>query len=651
METASRPNRLAASRPAAVTLLDHSVYVPLAVQLADGGFSETWPVLPRPTPSATPTPPLSPSPAPTSTPGQGSLKAELVTKSYPRQMQPGQRSTAYVEFRNNGSVTWHNSEAVAIQLRTSGPRERISAFYTSGDWEDVATPTRLDQYRVEAGQTGRFTFALTAPNVPGSTFTESFALLAAEGSSVTWVEAGEVQFDIEVLSPSPTPTATPTPSPVASTTPQPPAATFTPTPAPTPTPQPQPPPIPSFGVWVYYSSYLGGHARIREMGIDLARVPVSWKEIEPSKTDPPTYVWSKFDSIFSRTGGSGMQVMATISDNPGWASSYANGPIDRVDLRHYRDFLTALASRYKDPPYNVKYWEIYNEPDNTWPSYATNPESGIAYWGNNPGGYVDLLAASYQAIKAADAQAQVLMGALAMDWFTDEGGPFARDFLDQVLSTGGGQYFDIVSFHYFPVFRWRWNTYGKDLIGKTAFIQQVMASHDIVKPIIANEVGMWSDPRMGGNAELQAQYVPQVFSRGKAAGLLAMVWFMLMDDAAWDAKHGLLNPDLSPKPAFYAYQTLTAQLNGLRYERTLAFSGHGDWDLEGYSFVDTSGRRINVIWSTSGASRSLSLAATEVRRVDLYGAVSEHLDMDDGASDGRVSVQVGPGPVYLEVLR
>ncbi len=345
-----------------------------------------------------------------------------------------------------------------------------------------------------------------------------------------------------------------------------------------------------------------------------------------------------------------MTVIGTITENPSWAATYTYGPIDKVDKSEYAEFLSAVVSRYKGPPYNVRYWEIYNEPDNTLVAYCSNPESGIACWGNDPGGYVELMATSYSAIKGADPQARVMLGAVAMDWFTDEGGPFSRDFLEQVLTRGGGQYFDVVSFHYFPIYNWRWAPYGKDVIGKATFIRQVLAQFGLSKDLLASEVGMWSDDRMGGSEQVQAKYLPQVFSRGMAAGLTATVWFMLMDEAGWEAKHGLLNPDLSPKPVFYAFQTFAAQLQNMHYEKPLSCSP-ACGELEGYSFLNPSGKRITVVWNNSESTSVLSVTGNELRSVDLYGAVTDLYDVGDGSTDGKVSVPVGPSAVYLEVVK
>ena len=82
---------------------------------------------------------------------------------------------------------------------------------------------------------------------------------------------------------------------------------------------------------------------------------------------------------------------------------------------------------------------------------------------------------SIDAIKDANPNAQVLLGGLAYDWFTDDPenpGPFVRSFLDDVLKNDGGQYFDIMNIHAYPAFAKEWtDTGGPGLREKVEFVR------------------------------------------------------------------------------------------------------------------------------------------------------------------------------------
>jgi hypothetical protein len=80
-----------------------------------------------------------------------------------------------------------------------------------------------------------------------------------------------------------------------------------------------------------------------------------------------------------------------------------------------------LVARYSVPPYNVKYWELWNEPD-VDPALAGLIGGDIPFgcWGDSTdpyyggGYYAEMLKAVYPRIKAADPQAQVARGRIAL---------------------------------------------------------------------------------------------------------------------------------------------------------------------------------------------------------------------------------------------
>ncbi len=392
-------------------------------------------------------------------------------------------------------------------------------------------------------------------------------------------------------------------------------------------------------------------AKAAQMGARWTRVPLPWNQIEPVNTTPEHYQWPAwFDDWLRRLSASNIRAIVTLYANPSWASTYPGGPLDLVEISELVEFMAAAVAHYSVPPYDVKYWEFYNEPDNTSEFYA---ENGWGFWGNEPAAYAAMLAAVYQPMKGADPEAQIVLGGLAYDWWTDDGGPFAKEFLDGVLQNGGGNSFDVMNFHYFPAFRSNWDQYGPGIIGKANRLRDKLASYGLDKPLLCTEAGMWSDALHGGSDELQSRYVPQVFVRSVAADLKATIWLRLVDDAALGSwKRGLLNPDLSPKPAYVAYQTLARQLAGADTgsTRTLGLSETGSDQIEAYEFAARDGAtKIVVVWTEDGKEHPMSLAATQAIVVDKFGDQTTIYDWSDGVNDDRVWVTISPDPVYLHL--
>jgi hypothetical protein len=110
-------------------------------------------------------------------------------------------------------------------------------------------------------------------------------------------------------------------------------------------------------------------------------------------------------------------------------------------------------------------------------------------------------------------------------------------------------------------------------------------------------------------------------------------------------EQGLLFDDWTPKPAFYAYQTLTAQLTGYEYAYTLDAE-----DVEGYVFGNPCQQEKAVAWG----SGTLTFApAGQLRVVDREGNVTFIVDGGsgdaDGVENGAVELQLSADPVFVTV--
>ncbi|MBW3537882.1 S8 family serine peptidase [Candidatus Parcubacteria bacterium] len=81
-------------------------------------------------------------------------------------LSPGQ--TVYVGFtaRNTGTATWYNTGPYPVNVATSHPRDRSSAFASTG-WMSPARPAKLSEASVAPGQTGTFEFNYTTPAATG----------------------------------------------------------------------------------------------------------------------------------------------------------------------------------------------------------------------------------------------------------------------------------------------------------------------------------------------------------------------------------------------------------------------------------------------------------------------------------------------------
>jgi LysM repeat protein len=203
-----------------------------------------------------------------------------------------------------------------------------------------------------------------------------------------------------------------------------------------------PPPRPAaagfgYGVQVHAP---GGDQRVvdltKGMGFNWIKQQVEWQAYEGSKGSTN---FSGLDNLVNQANAAGINVLLSIVKAPAWArppdtdSSVAGPPANPQDMA---DFMGAMAAHFQG---RVKAYEIWNE-------------QNLHYeWGNEPLSaqrYVQLLCATYRAIKANDGGALVISGALTPTGVND--GVRAIDdvtYLSQMVRAGVNSCSDGIGAH------------------------------------------------------------------------------------------------------------------------------------------------------------------------------------------------------------
>lgn len=227
-----------------------------------------------------------------------------------------------------------------------------------------------------------------------------------------------------------------------------------------------------------------------------------WNVIEPTKG---TYDWSLSDRTVAAAGNAGMTLSAVIQPFASWDQTvdpaaykkkcqaidfgfydFKGGPPN--DLDAYTAFVKATVERYDgdgidDMPgltTRVEDWEIGNEVEGQCGGYEGQPQA-----------YVDLLKASYAAVKAADPAALVL-NAGALEIAGHGSGPAeAKQFWQDFFAAGGDQYLDVFNLHYNKE-RMGADTSPDVWISHLDFFNELMASSQGRKPMWVTEFGTYS---------------------------------------------------------------------------------------------------------------------------------------------------------------
>jgi hypothetical protein len=340
-----------------------------------------------------------------------------------------------------------------------------------------------------------------------------------------------------------------------------------------------------------------------------------WDRIEPVQTVPPTFRWENVaeDSLV-RAAKNGLKVIAVVKYTPGWAQKYPGspcGPIKSTAFPAFSKFLTEVVNRYKSPPYNIKYWELGNEPDT--PIWYNKSVFGC--WGevSDPyfGGeyYAQMLKAAYPAIKAADPQAQVLIGGLMLD----NPGKDAKNsprFFEGILRGGGGPFFDAVSFHSYSYFRGtvgrmsnlNWPGSITSIPEKTFFIKDVLSRYGLAKKtLMITEAALYCDIESPECLKTQAVFATRAYIDGLALGLQSVVYYSMRNDYRG---LGLIRQDFTLRPVYQAYKTASSFLTKARYLRPATDYPKG---IVGQSFLSIFYTPLDIIWSVDGTGKRVPL--------------------------------------------
>ncbi|MGB6422937.1 MAG: hypothetical protein WBF05_13970 [Anaerolineales bacterium] len=376
-----------------------------------------------------------------------------------------------------------------------------------------------------------------------------------------------------------------------------------------------------------------------------------WTAVEPNKGDRNWGVLSEMENQLINAAERDMEVILIVRSTPLWARLDPNspcGPIKPSEYAAFGQFMHDAVKRYSAPPYNVKYWEIYNEPDA--PINTNEPPYGMIYgcWGIGGdtyfGGeaYGEMLKVVYPYIKSANSSAQVLVGGLLLDCdprtvCTTGPGSIPPKFLNGILLAGAGNSFDGVSFHAYdyynagmgkyhnPNWSTNWNTTGPVITAKADYISELMTNYGVTDKYLMNTESaiLWSpdddfggvypdvnDPKNTKSSYLVQSYVTAL-SVQKKYNLRANIWFSVF---GW-RNSGLLNPDLSPKLAYKAYSFAYKKLATSNFveERT----DYGS-NVKEYVFQNE-GKILWVVWSLNGANQTVTLPQTPSAIWDMYG--------------------------------
>jgi hypothetical protein len=184
-------------------------------------------------------------------------------------------------------------------------------------------------------------------------------------------------------------------------------------------------------------------------------------------------------------------------------------------------------------------------------------------------------------------------------------GGVSKDWLEEFVAAGGMDLLDVLSVHpgchpRAPEFWEGWRGW----VFRSQMLDAVRAAREHgSKEVWITEAYAPTPPgRSGLDLRTSADYLVRTYVCALALGMKVTEWYQFQD-GVWFAQRprpddveynfGLVYTDLTPKPAYVAYGTMTGQLEGAVYQGRLDL---GAEDLYGARFQQ-GGRFLDVLWS------------------------------------------------------
>lgn len=407
---------------------------------------------------------------------------------------------------------------------------------------------------------------------------------------------------------------------------------------------------PVFGMQLNYLTQAEGVVEAAAAGAYWVQsAAVSWQAVESNEGERNWAALSGREQEWITAANLGLTPIVTIHFTPAWAqkeSGVSCGPIRKEKFDAFGNFLYDLVSRYSQPPFNIKYWQIWNEADaglgiapadSAWGCWGDTGDQ--KYYGGDYFG--KMLKTIYPRMKAADPQAHVIIAGLLLDCDPNhppespEGSGNYKDcspsrFLEGILSVGAGDYFDGVSFHsydyyqgelgkyYNPNWHSSWDKNGAVLTAKSSFIKNLFTQYNLKDKLLFNtessvicgKTGEEADCLDNNFIQTKSYYVAEAYAAALAENLDANLWFNIK---GWRAS-GLLDASMQPVPAYNAYRFAAQQL------ANHVFTGYlTDYpELKGMAFQGI-GQRTWILWSKDGNAHSISLNGMPAALYNVYG--------------------------------
>jgi len=312
------------------------------------------------------------------------------------------------------------------------------------------------------------------------------------------------------------------------------------------------------------------------------------------------------------------EILLTLGYLPRWAASRpdeASSPgglgaaSNPADIEAWREYVRKVATRYRN---RIHVYEIWNEAN--LPGYYSGTISQM----------MALAREAYSILKEVDGN-NLVVSPSAM------GGSSNLRWLDDFLAQGGGEYCDIIGYHFYV-------TPGppEAMLNLIAQVKQILDRRHVYKRVWDTETG-WASGKQFADDDERMGYLARSYILAWASGIDRLYWYAY-DNYNWSTLPLTLPDGRTLNAAGTALENLQSWLVNVRLQ-SCSHNARGLWTCE---IIEQNRMPGLILWSTSQETVPATLSL-RFKNPHLH-----HLNGRTDSWNGHSDLNVGPSPILID---